>query len=78
MGDRERAFAVVRCAGDSIPGQQPCGPVELSFAEYERQMARPNRGWDCPHCGSSATYDDVRSERLQGVDEHDDDEDVPR
>ncbi len=79
MRDPDRPFAVVRCRGDSIEGQERCGLVELSFAEYERQMARPNALWCCPNCGSTASYDDNRSELLQfGPPPADDDEEVPR
>ena len=78
MDDRDLPFAAVHCHRDSIPGQQPCGLVDLPFAEYERQMAKPNALWCCPNCGSTATYDDRRSEQLQGVSTPDDDEEVPR
>lgn len=77
MADRERKFAAVDCHGDSVDGQEPCGLVEISFGEYERQMARPNALWCCPNCGSTATYNDRRSEQLQGI-AGDDDEEVPR
>lgn len=40
-------------------------------------MARPNALWCCPNCGSTATYNDRRSEQLQGI-AGDDDEEVPR
>lgn len=78
MGDHAPAFAVVRCAGDNIPGQRPCGDVELTFDQYEHQMARPHLGWSCPQCGSNASYLDAPSERLQGITTEHDDEDVPR
>lgn len=63
----ERPFAFVRCGGDSIPGQEPCGLVGLTYAEYMGQLTKPDVGWCCPHCGSSADYDDVASEEAQGV-----------
>jgi hypothetical protein len=63
----ERYFAFVQCRGDSIPGQQPCGLVVLTEVEYSRQLDKPDVGWWCPHCGSSADYDDVASEEAQGV-----------
>lgn len=69
-------FAAVRCRGDNVPGQLACGLVYLTFEQYEREMMRPNVGWSCPQCGSSADYDDAVSEQLQGID--DDDEEVPR
>lgn len=77
MSDRNRPFAVVRCAGDSIPGQQSCGDVELTFDQYSYQMERPHQGWGCPHCGSSADYLDAPSERLQGITNDDDEEVAP-
>lgn len=63
----ERFFAFVQCAGDSVPGQQPCGLVGLTEAEYMRQLDKPDVGWWCPTCGSSAQYDDTASEAAQGV-----------
>lgn len=82
MSDRDRPFAAVHCHGDSLDGVSDaatsCGLVELPLAEYERQMAKPNALWCCPNCGSTATYDDRRSEQLQGVATDDDDEEVPR
>lgn len=61
----ERYFAFVRCYGDSIPGQTPCGIVGLTREQYSFQMRRPNRGWDCPNCGSTASYQDRLSEEAQ-------------
>lgn len=78
MADRDRPFAAVSCHGDWMEPATSCGLVELSFAEYERQMAKPDHLWCCPNCGSTATYDDRRSEQLQGVAEPIDDEEVPR
>jgi len=60
-------FAAVRCHGDSIPGQEPCGLVEISEQEYERQMNRPDSLWCCPHCGSTATFDDDDYEERHGI-----------
>lgn len=61
-------FAYVRCHGDSVPGYC-CGLVALSKDAYSAQMARPNSLWCCPNCGSTATYNDAESERVQGVDD---------
>lgn len=47
----------VICQGDSIPGQKPCGRVFLDESEYMKQLGRPDNGWYCPHCGSSAQWD---------------------
>jgi hypothetical protein len=59
--------AYVRCHGDSIPGVPSCGLVALSSAAYMAQMMRPDSVWCCPHCGSTATYNDTESERVQGA-----------
>jgi len=67
MSTDERFLAFVRCAGDSVPGQQSCGLVGLTEHEYLRQLDKPDVGWWCPHCGSSAQYDDTASEEAQGV-----------
>lgn len=68
----ESHFAFVRCQGDSIPGQQPCGLVGLTREQYSHQMNRSDSGWFCPNCGSSAAYDDAASEEAQGVNDMDD------
>lgn len=79
MADGARDFAAVFCSGDWMDGGPSCGLVTLSFDEYQRQMAKPDHLWCCPNCGSTATYDDRRSEELQGVSAPiDDDEEVPR
>lgn len=48
----------VYCAGDNIPGQKSCGLVFLTDEEHHAQMMRPNHGWHCPKCLSSANWDD--------------------
>lgn len=58
-------FAFVRCHGDSVPGLTSCGIVGLTRKQYCQQMRRPNRGWDCPNCGSTASYQDQLSEEAQ-------------
>lgn len=63
----EQYFAFVRCRGDSVPGQQVCGIVGLTMEQYEQQMNKPDSLWYCPNCGSTATYDDARSEKAQGL-----------
>lgn len=67
----DRHYAFVRCQGDSVPGQQPCGLVGLTEMEYLRQLDKPDVGWWCPHCGSSADYDDAASEEAQGLNDED-------
>lgn len=34
------------------------GQVELSEAEYERQLGDPDSLWSCPKCGETAQWDD--------------------
>ena len=51
-------FAAVNCFDG-------CGLVEIDHAEYSRQMARPDALWQCPTCGSEASFDDDTYERLQ-------------
>ena len=51
----------IRCHGDSVPGHC-CGLVELTHEQYMAQLSRPDRGWACPNCGSSASFDDARFE----------------
>lgn len=48
----------VVCHGDSVPGQEPCGHVELSAGQYAKQLGRPDSLWYCPRCGSTADWDD--------------------
>lgn len=78
MADPSRPFAAVMCQGSWPDGDNSCGLVDLPFEEYERQMAKPDALWCCPRCGNTATYDDHRSEQLQGVADNNDDEEVPR
>lgn len=61
----EKNYAYVRCQGDSVPGQTPCGLVALTNKQYLRQMHHPNHGWCCPNCGSSASFDDILFEKLR-------------
>lgn len=62
-------YAAVICKGDSVPGQQPCGQVLISEDEYDRQMSRPDLLWCCPHCGSTASFDDDYFEETHCPDE---------
>lgn len=73
-----RPYAAVQCLGQWDTGAASCGLVELTLEEYMRQMKRPNQLWFCPRCGETASYDDARSEELQGIAEDLDDEEVPR
>jgi endogenous inhibitor of DNA gyrase (YacG/DUF329 family) len=41
-----------------------CGPIYLTQQEYERQMWLADSLWQCPECGSSATWDDDNYEQL--------------
>lgn len=60
----------VYCNGDSIPGQSSCGLVFLAESDYLRQLSKPDYGWSCPHCGSTARWDDCcQVTNPPGVDE---------
>lgn len=63
--ETESPYAFVRCYGDSVLGQTSCGIVGLTREQYNYQMSRPNRGWDCPNCGSTADYQDALSEAAE-------------
>jgi hypothetical protein len=63
------SYAAVICHGNSVPGQSPCGRVEIDEAEYSRQMDRPDAFWCCPNCGSTADFDDAYFENAHGIDE---------
>lgn len=67
MSDEDVAYAAVICRGDSVPGQKSCGQVHISESEYSRQMNRPDSLWMCPHCGSTAHFDDDYFEELHGI-----------
>lgn len=46
-----------------------CGPVDITEAEYDRQMDRPDSSWVCPKCGGFAGFDDERFEELMDAEE---------
>lgn len=66
----------VRCSGDALEGNAPrsewqsCGIVYLGREGqhgYLWQMNYPDRGWYCPNCGSTATFqDDIYEEAMEG------------
>ena len=58
------AYAAILCQGDNIEGQTACGQVELTLEEYMHQLNKPDSGWFCPHCGSTADFDDNYFEDL--------------
>jgi hypothetical protein len=66
-------YAAVLCRGDSVPGQPRCGQVKINEAEYSRQMDRPDSFWMCPHCGSTADFDDEFFETLHEINEEEHD-----
>lgn len=35
-----------------------CGPVQITEADYERQMNFPDAKWRCPLCRGSAEWDE--------------------
>ena len=57
----------VRCRGDSIGVS--CGLVYLDYEGqhgYLYQMAKPDSGWYCPNCGSTASFqDEVYEEAME-------------
>ena len=57
-------FAGVVCRGNPGQGFPGCGKVDIDEREYDRQMAKPNSLWCCPHCGELAAFDDARFEEL--------------
>lgn len=57
-------YAFVRCHGDSVPGHC-CGLVGITHDEYRQQMSSPDSLWNCPHCGSTASYQDHLSDPIQ-------------
>lgn len=61
-----KPYAGVVCRGGHGEGIPACGNVDISQAEYDRQMDNPNRGC-CPRCGGYADFDDERFEELQGI-----------
>ena len=57
-------YAVI-CHGDSVATQKSCGLVFLQLGgehQYSHQLNSSNRGWYCPNCGSTATWDDYCQE----------------
>lgn len=76
MIDNDRIYAGVVCRGhgDDI-AFVPCGNVDITAAEYMRQMSKPDAFWHCPRCGGSADFDDDRFEELNPIDVPDEDHD---
>ena len=59
----------VRClaAHEMAP---PCNEgklIFLTYAEYMRQMNRPDSLWKCPYCGYEACWDDNNYESFESV-----------
>ena len=40
------------------------GKVDLTRADYMRQLSNPNAFWKCPLCGDSCDFDDDRYEEI--------------
>ena len=60
----------VKCHGDSVPGVGSCGIVYLQGEGqhgYLHQMSKPDSGWYCPSCGSTATFQDDIYEEATGI-----------
>lgn len=70
--------AAVHCLGGLFDSTTSCGRVDIDEAEYTRQMAMPDRLWQCPKCGNDADFDDYRFEQLERERQEHDDEEVPR
>lgn len=47
----------VVCTG-LLEDDQNCGPQYLTEKQYEEQLRRPNRRWQCPCCNAEAWWDD--------------------
>lgn len=55
----DQEYARVICHGvDPEIGMTGCGPVLLTYQEYDRQMNNPNATWRCPRCRGDASFDD--------------------
>lgn len=67
MNEVFSSYAALRCRGDSVPGQPKCGQVQITKAEYSRQMNKPDSVWTCPKCGSTADFDDEFFEKLHST-----------
>lgn len=50
-------YAALICKGD-FPNEPSCGQVLISEDEYLNQLDEPDALWRCPHCGSTANFDD--------------------
>ena len=66
----------VRCTGDTLdgPGRFPCGIVYLYLSRepvqhgYSYQLSKPDSGWYCPNCGSTAIWqDDIYEEAMEAL-----------
>jgi hypothetical protein len=58
----------VHCKGDEHPLKERCGFVYLTYAEYVRQLGKPDSLWQCPNCGSTAHWDDDNYEEERNRD----------
>ena len=57
-GGQSRTPYAVHCLGPwDMPGGG-CGLVYLTEEQYNRQMARPDYKWRCPHCRYEADWSD--------------------
>lgn len=65
MNDINEPYAGIVCVQSGIDGIAPCGKVDLSQGQYNRQMSAENSTWFCPNCGGYAVFDDGRFEQLQ-------------
>lgn len=63
----QQFFAYVDCPGDPEAEIEGCGPQGLTQEQYEQQLSNPWATWRCPCCGGEAHYNDVLSEKAQGI-----------
>lgn len=61
--DNNKPYARIVCVDSGIGGLS-CGPVDLTYEQYDYQMDRPDQGWYCPLCGGIADFDDDFFEEL--------------
>lgn len=64
-GNKPPAYARVNCLRrpEDSEDMARCGAVDLTEAQYERQLSMSNRTWRCPVCMSEAWFDDEYFER---------------
>lgn len=67
---RRRSTAYYTVSEERTPYMVQCvmdGNVYLTKDEYDRQVYRHNRGWECPLCGGNAAWSDDNYEGFYDV-----------